>query len=349
LTAVVGAPISYQINVTNPSPAPLAGVSLTAQFDEGLDHESRARTVTLQVGNLAPQETKNFTLVLTGTKAGRFRTQVVASAGTLTDQAVHEVTITMPQMSLQIDGPKTRYKDRPADWAIRVGNPSDTPLNNVVVRDKLPAELAFVGASDGGRFEGGEVVWNLGALRPREEKVLQLTARGIALSKAAVQTVTVTADPGIRKDAQAALEIFGAPALSTRLVDEGDPAEIGKKVVYKFEIVNAGTLPATDIEVRFQVPAEMKLTDAKGPAQPPNVQGPLVVFPKLTLDPGKAINYLVEVEAVRAGDVRFRAEVLSPSLEAGPRVDEQSTRIFDPRVPPNGNPPLPPPPPPPGT
>ena len=342
-TGMVGAPLSYQITVTNPTTVPLSNVTLTAQFDEGLEHESRARTVNLNVGDLAPQESKNATLVLTPRQMGKLLTKVVATSGNISDQAIHEVTIQQAQMSLLIEGPRTRYKTRPADFTIKVGNPSDVPMTNVVVRSKLPAELEFLTASQNGQLVAGEVVWNLGNLNPREERTLQVTTRGVNLTKAAVQTVTATADPGIRKDAQAAIEIFGLPTFKTEMVDRGDPAEVGKTVSYDVNITNPGTLPATDIEVRALVPAEMKVMKASGGPFQPDIQGQTVSFQKIpTLEPGKTVSFTIEVEAMRAGDVRFRIEIRSPNLEGGPILEEEPTRIFDPRP---GN--IPPPPPPP--
>lgn len=343
-TGMVGAPVTYQITVTNPNNAPLTGTTLTAQFDEGLEHESRARTVTLGVGDLGAQQAKSATLVLTPRQAGRFVTKVVATAGNVSDQALKEITVQQAQMSLSLDGPRTRYLTRPADWFIKVGNPSDVPMSNVVVRDKLPPELEFVSATQGGQLVAGEVVWNLGNLNPREERSLQLTTRGLSLTKAAVQSVTATADPGLRKDAQVALEIFGLPALRTELTDRGDPAEVGKKVAYDLKVTNQGTLPATDIELRALIPPEMRFADAKGPTQP-NVQGQLVTFPKVaSLEPGQSLAYTIEVDTLKPGDVRFRIEVRSPNLEGGPILEEESTRIVGPGQA-NPMPPAPPPPP----
>src|SRR5205823_5554530 len=152
----------------------------------------------------------------------------------------HEVVVQQALMNLSIDGPRTRYKTRPADWTIRIGNPSDVPMTSVVVRDKLPPELEFISATEGGQFVAGEVVWNLGNLNGRQERVLQLSTRGLGLTKTATQFVTATADPGLRKDTQATLEIFGLPALRTEMVDRGDPAEVGKPVGYDIKITNQG-------------------------------------------------------------------------------------------------------------
>ena len=342
-TGMVGVPVTYQIVVSNPNSVPLPAVSLAAQFDQGLEHESGHRAVTLQVGDLPPQGSKSATLVLTPRQAGKFMTKVVATSGNLSDQAIHEIVVQQAQMSLSIDGPKTRYLGRPADWTIKVGNPSDVPVTNLVVRDKLPRELAFVSATQGGKQIADEVVWNIGNLNPREERTLQVSTRGQTLAKAAVLAVSATADPGLRKDAQAVLEILGLPALRTEMVDRGDPAEVGKKVYYDIKITNTGTLAATDIELRATVPAEMRFANATGPTRP-DVQGQMVSFPKVaSLEPNQALAYTIEVDALKAGNVRFHVEIRSPVLESGPIIEEESTSIYEPA---QANPAAPPPPPP---
>ena len=144
-----------------------------------------------------------------------------------------------------------------------------------------------------------------------------------------LQNVTATADPGLRKDAQAVLEIFGLPALRTEVDQTGNPAPVGQKVTYTVKVTNQGTLPASDIDVSAIVPAEMKLTDAKGPTQP-DVKGQVVSFPKAApLAPGQTMAYTIEVQAIKTGDVRFRVEMRSPILESGPIVEEPGTRIYD--------------------
>ena len=215
-----------------------------------------------------------------------------------------------------------------------------------------------ISASNGGQFVAGDVVWNVGNLNPREERALQLSTRGRDLTEAAVQNVTATADPGLRKDAQAALKIFGLPALKVEITDQGDPAEVGKKVIYTLKVTNQGTLPAKDIDVRATIPMEMRLSDAKAFA-PVDVQGQVVSFPKVdSLEVGQTKEFTIEVDTIKAGDVRFRMEVRSPILESGPIIEEESTRIYDPRQPnptiipvpgaalPPGQPPVPLPPPP---
>src|SRR5207248_10924886 len=138
-TAVVGVPITYQIAISNPGSGPATNVVLSDAFDAGLEHESRANPVELQIGTLAAGETKNIPLVLTPRQVGTLVNRVTATAdGGLRAQAQHPVTVQRAQLAITKTGPAARYVDRPAGWDIRVTNPGESPVSNVVIRDQLP-------------------------------------------------------------------------------------------------------------------------------------------------------------------------------------------------------------------
>jgi uncharacterized repeat protein (TIGR01451 family) len=342
-TGIIGQPLTYQITVTNPGSGALDNVTLTAQFDPNLVHEKGVNTLNLALGTLQPQEVRNAQLVLTPKAAGRLGTRVIATANNLSDSAEHFVVVQEPKLEVSIEGRNRSYLGNHVDWMIRVKNPADVPLPGVTVRDRLPPELQFVAASQNGQLAAGEVVWNLGALQPREERVLQLKTRSINIAKQAVQVVDATSEAGARQTAQAALEIFGLAALRLELGDQGDPAEVAKKVLYQAVVTNTGTLAASDIEVKITIPAETKLVAVKGATpEKETVAGQVIVFPKATnVAPQQRLVYQVEVEAIRAGDARCKVEVTSPALEGGPIFEEESTRILDAG---QGIPPPPPPP-----
>lgn len=356
-TGLVNMPVNYQITVTNPGPVNLPKVGLKVSFDPGLESPEKVRELTTSIENLGPGEARTLPLVTAIPRsAGRLGARVVATSDSISDMAEHFVVIQVASVSLNVEGPARRYKDRPVDFKIVVSNPGDMPLTNVIVRDRLPAELGFVSASDGGAFAAGEVVWNLGNLGPRAEKTLTLTARAQAVAKAAAQNITVTADGGIRADKGAALEIFALPALKTTLVDAGDPVEVGKKVLYTFEIVNTGTAPADKIEVTALVPPELKIAAVKGPAREEILGNQVRFAPVDGLAPGNRLVYEFEMEGAKAGDARFRVQVSAPILTAGTVFEEESTTVVGENgavrplapggIPPGGMPPPPPPPPP---
>lgn len=343
-TAAIGQPITLQINVTNPGSGPLENVVLTTQFDQNLQHERNVNTLNLQLGTVAPGETKPAALTLTPRAAGRLGTRVIATSNNLSDTAEHFVVVQEPQLGLSIDGPARRYLGRNVEWVLRVKNPTGAPLANVMVRNRLPAELQFVKAEQLGQFQNGEVLWNVGTLGANEERVLQLTTKTASIAKQAVMAALATADGGARKEDQKAIEIFGIPALTPQLVDQGDPAEVGKKVIYQVAITNQGAVAANDIEVKVTIPAETKFLLAKGAGEGKEMPGGVIVFPKANnVAPGQRLEYLIEVQAMRPGDTRCRLEVSSPILTGGPLIEEEPTRIADP----GAAPPIPPPPAPP--
>src|SRR5262249_6587923 len=214
--------------------------------------------------------------------------------GNLKDQAEHVLNAQQARLSLSMTGPKVKYVGRPAEFEIRVGNPGDVPVANVVVRHKLPPVLSFVSAGQGGQAADGEVVWNLGTLQPREQRALQLTTRCEKLTPAAVNVAVATADPGLKAEAEARVEILGIPALRLEVIDIGDPVEVGKQVTYVIEVTNTGSLAGKDIELKATVPIELRAVDAKGPTKE-KIDGPLVSFaPVPTLEPGKKLTYTIQ-------------------------------------------------------
>src|SRR5262249_51687803 len=231
-----------------------------------------------------------------------------------------------PQLTLAIDGPTKRYMTRPAEFTLTVANTSDVPINNVVVRNALPPELAFVAAGQNGQIAGNEVVWNVGALGPRERKLLQLTTTCQKLPPAAAQQALATAD-GVRVEAKAAIEILGTPAFNLEVKDIGDPVQVGNRLTYEIKATNPGSLVAKGVEIKAIVPKELRIVQTTGPAKE-NIAGQTVTFDKMDLNPGQTATYRIEGQAenVSPGAVRFRVELNAATLTT-PLVEEQPTKI----------------------
>jgi uncharacterized repeat protein (TIGR01451 family) len=318
----------YPITASNPGTGPATSVLLKATFDQGLEHESRYNPVELALGTLGPGEEKGVTLTLVPRRLGQLTNRLTATAdGGLSDQAQHTVNVQEPRLSLKLSGPAARYMDQPASWDIHVANSGEVPLTSVVVRDLLPAELAFQDASAGGRLEGEQVVWSLGELQPREQKLLQLTTRCVRLSPRALIRVEATADPGQSMQDEAAIEIRGLPAFRLKVVDLDDPVEAGARTTYRIEVTNQGSLPGNQVEVIAVVPAQMRVINAVAPVRH-RIEGQRVLFEPLdALEPKQTVNYSVEVQAQQAGDARFQVELRSATL-SNPVIREESTTVF---------------------
>jgi uncharacterized repeat protein (TIGR01451 family) len=200
-------------------------------------------------------------------------------------------------------------------------------LSNVLVRDRLPVELQFVGSSVGGQVSGNEITWNLGTLQGGETKTIKLSTKCLAITPAAVQMAMVTADGGLRKEAQASLEIFGAEGLRLEMRDSRDPVEVGKRNAYIINVTNKGTAAANQVVIKGVVPLQMKIIQAKG-ASAQNVQGQVVTFAPVNVAPGQTLEFTIECEALQKGDAIFRVEMGSPTLQP-PVFEEEITRIIE--------------------
>jgi uncharacterized repeat protein (TIGR01451 family) len=195
--------------------------------------------------------------------------------------------------------------------------------------------LAFVSASEGGQFVNGQVVWNLGTLPAREKRALQVTTRPQRAAARAVTTAVATADPGLQVQKEAALEILGLPAFALDLRKEGDPVAVNGRVTYRVAVTNTGSLEGNQVEILATVPPQLKVVKADGPTQAEiDPQRQTIRFPPVAaLAPKQTLNYTVEVQALQAGDVRFRVELRSLMLKE-PVSREESTTVYDPAAPP---------------
>ncbi len=330
--AVVGSPVVAQITVANPGTGPAANVVLSAAFDVALEHETRANPVELRLGTLGPNESRTVPLTLTPRQVGRADIRVTATAdGALRDQAQHTLTVQQAQLALTKKGATRKIVGRPADWDITVVNPGDVTLANVIIRDALPPELSFVSATEGGQVVDGSVEWRLGNLEPRGQRVVRVTARCERIAREVVNVAVATADPGLRVEARAPLEILGIPAYQFQLTPTAGMVEVGRRNTYNITVTNTGSLPGNRVRVTATVPVELKVISARGPSQE-TVQGNTVTFaPVDGLEPNRVLTYSIEVEALKPGDVRFRAALEAETLQP-PVIKEASTTIYDPNA-----------------
>jgi uncharacterized repeat protein (TIGR01451 family) len=165
--------------------------------------------------------------------------------------------------------------------------------------------------------------------------VIKLTTKAEKMAAAAVSVAVATADTGIRVEDRANLEILGIPAYRLQVEAKGDPVEVGKRMTYQITVTNTGSLPANKVVIKATIPPELKLVTVSGPSKE-TIAGQVVTFAAVDgIQPKQAVTYVLEVEGVKPGDVRFRAELLGETLQQ-PVIKEASTTVFDPTAGTNG-------------
>jgi uncharacterized repeat protein (TIGR01451 family) len=326
----VGVPVQFNITLANTGGAPAKGLLLSAEFDPGLEHETKANPVELPLPSLAPGERKNLPLILIPRRSGSLNVTVRASADGLPAIEVKR-TLIVPQakIAVSIAGPQSAYAGQNVTWELRVTNPTDVPLANVEARSELPAAVKFVSATELGQFVNGQVVWNIGNMGPRDSRVLQVVGRCDTAAQNVANRVTVAADGGLAETAEARLDILGLPALTMDITKSGDPVARGGKILYKVVVTNTGSLTANGVSLGVSVTPELQILRTDGPGVARNEKGRWIFPAQDGLQPKQAFTYTIEAQGMQAGDARFRADLSTATLQT-PVLKEEPTRVYDP-------------------
>ncbi len=326
----VGTPVTFTITLTNTGTAAARGLLLSAEFDKGLEHETKADPVELPMPSLGAGERKSIPLILTPRTAGLLNVTVKVTAdGGLQREVKRTLTVPRAQVTLSLNGPRSQYVGQTVTWDIRVTNPTDIPLANVEVRNELPAEVQFVSATELGQNVNGQVVWNVGNMGPRDQRVLQVVGRCTQAAQNVANKARVSADGGLGELAEARIDILGLPAFNMEITKTGDPVALGGKVTYKVVVSNRGSLPANGVSLGVSVTPQLQITRTDGPKPARNEQGRWI-FPALDgLQPGQSFSYTIEAQGMQAGDARFRADLTTATLQT-PVLKEEPTVVFDP-------------------
>jgi uncharacterized repeat protein (TIGR01451 family) len=337
-SALAGESIPVRVAITNASAAPAENVVVWAQFDNGLTHSSPENPVELTAGTILAGQTKVLDLPLTAKKAGRYGIRAnVTGDGNLAARAPGvTVDVRRAEIASAAVGPKLVYLNQEFPWTVTLRNNGDAPVSNIVVRASLPPEVRAKAASDGGQVASNSVEWKLNELAAGDQKTLKVTAEALRLAATASMTVKISGDAtsggrsvgdSIESKTESMVAIIGTPAVVLELATPPGVLEVGKRAAFKLRVRNAGTVSARNIEVAAFAPPEMRLVRGTGSAQVHIDASGKIAFPPVDeLRPGETLTLTIDVEAIQAGDGRFRAEVKAAHLKR-PLQEEQSARV----------------------
>jgi uncharacterized repeat protein (TIGR01451 family) len=168
--SIFGTPLEYVIVIRNTGSSPAAQVhvedrlSADAAFVRSQPPaDVHADRLAWDLGALAPGTERRLTVVLQPTRQGEF-----VSAATVTCAATSrfQTQIAEPRLMLRVTGPESVRSGESAMFQLQVTNKGATPIQNVVVRDRLPTGLRHP--------QGGFIETSLGMLAPAETKRLTL-------------------------------------------------------------------------------------------------------------------------------------------------------------------------------
>jgi uncharacterized repeat protein (TIGR01451 family) len=321
-TAIVGEDIPYNITVSNSGNAIARQVVVTDNVPDGLAHSTGQSILTLDIGDLGPNQSRTLPVVLKAVRRGRVCNTASATspnAGRVTAEAC--TAIVQPGLQVTKSGPAEQFIGKTADYTITVINVGDTPLNNVTVTDTAPQVTRILNAS-GATIAGTQAQWVLPQLAPGERRSLSLT---LTTATAGTHANTVAAAAaGLTANAQAATLWRGLGAMLVEVVDSPDPILIGGTTTYTIRVTNQGSADLVNVNTVGTFPREVTPTAA----QNGTISGSTVRFQTIPrIGVGQSATFTVTGRGAVEGDGRVKFSFTEDSL-GSPVIEEESTRVF---------------------
>jgi uncharacterized repeat protein (TIGR01451 family) len=332
---IAGENVTLVFSITNPGDGMAEGVKLKALLPEGLEH-ARGKVLELEIGNLAPKETKTTQLVCLAKGGGLQKCSIhAAGEGNLTAHDATQIEILTPKLDVAMSGPKLRYLDRHAIYVSKVSNPGSAPASNVEIHTLVPVGFQFHQANHGGRYQEATrvVTWTLGEIPPGQSKEVAVDLVPIEAGEHRL-VAQVKAARGLQSEADTRTLVEGLPSLFIEVGHVDDPIEVGAETAYEIRIANTGTKMETNIEVTCTLPEQMEMRGAKcSTTLKYRQEGRELVFePLARLAPKADVILRIQVKGTAPGDVRFRTRIRADGLKE-PVLREESTRIYSDETP----------------
>lgn len=261
-----------------------------------------------------PQDQANSNL------SGAMRT-VAATLPTPGDRQLEGIQV--PTIAIEKIAPPEIQVNQMAAFSIVVRNTGRVAAEDVTVHDQVPSNTQFVNATPqpAANASSNHLMWQLGTLKPGEEKTIQLNLRPTRAGEiGSVAQVTFATRAAVRSTVT-------EPILA---IEHSGPLQslLGQNVMLDITVHNKGTGVARDVLIQENVPPQLKYSDnfreleyavgTLGPGQSKRIQ--------LTLQAAQVGQFRNIVQAVGTGVAAAKheidMEVIAPQLKAtsdGPR------------------------------
>jgi uncharacterized repeat protein (TIGR01451 family) len=326
--AILGDTTSLVFAVANPGDCAAEKARISVTLPPGLE-SARGNKLSYDLGDLQPGETRTLQVPCATKAAGEQRCEAIVEAEGLKTGDTVTINVIQPRLDVEVHGPKLRYLERRAVYAIKVSNPGEAPAVNVFVTHLVPEGFKFVSADNGGSHEAGIrlVKWFIGDLAPGQSKEVKVELQTISAGE---HTHKVVASGGrtMRTEKELVTRVEGQSEVLLEVTDLDDPIEVGGETAYEVKVSNTGSKTETKLQVICTLPSQLEFKSAQGPVQFRQAGGEVVFEAVPELAPHGELVFKVLVKAKAKGDARFRARLTSTNLPE-PVEKVESTHVYE--------------------
>jgi len=324
-------PIEYTFVVSNEGTGSVEDVVITDRLPEGLAKADGGRTISIDVGTLAPGESREFQSQVRASRRGEFTNAATARGAGGISADSNEVVTMVREPELEIVKAASRddqYLGRNVTYDIEVTNVGDGVARDTIIVDELAQGARFVSATEGGRMVENKVTWNVGALRPNDTRTVSVTLTRDT-DGMLVNTASASAYCAKTVDATARTQFTGIPAILLEVVDLEDPIEVGNTVTYVITATNQGTKADRNVRIACALAEGQTFVSATGATEGRARNGDVIFRPVDMLGPKEQAVWRVVVRNDQAGDIRFAVSMSSDFLGERPVRETESTNIYE--------------------
>jgi uncharacterized repeat protein (TIGR01451 family) len=207
-----------------------------------------------------------------------------------------------------------------ATFKFTVTATGDAACTGTKVTAPVPAGTTFVSADNGGAQAGGNVVWNVGNLNPKESKTFTMVVRSGAAGNI---NASATASCGCAAPVtdQCSTGVRGVPDIGTSIEDDDGVIQVGSPHSYRYVVKNQGQVELTNVTMvaEFEAGLDYVSTNWAGGAA---AAGNKVTWKIGTLKAGETKTFSFVAKGTKAGDLIVTTTTTSDQTRAV-RNDEQ--------------------------
>lgn len=324
--AVVGQDLVYTVVVQNTGTAVATGVQVLDTIPEGLVYATGEKTLSVNLGNMAPGTAKQIQVPVRAAKRGQFCNQAMAKSANVGEVKAEACTVvTQPMLKIEKSGVKEQFCGKNAAYEIVVTNPGDEAVNDVVVTDTAPQGTRIVAAPNA-TIAGSTATWRIPKMAGGTKATLAITLTSATPGSQCNGVAARTAE-GLSANAEACTVWKGMSAILVQLQDHPDPLMVGERTTYTIEVTNQGTAEDTTVKIVANFAAEVDPVSASG-VTAGAISGKTVTFaPVAKLAPKQKVTWTVVGQAAAVGDHRLKVELTSDLLKT-PVTQEESTHVY---------------------
>ena len=300
-----------------------SNISVRDLVPDLLKHET-GNDIECPIGKLAPNEVREIVLPVIATKTGSGVNRAVLTAdGGIQKHLESTIAVIGDQLVLTRTGHNRVYVERPAVFTNTIRNEGNLKVSQVRIAEIVPAGMEFETASDGGKFDAARnaVVWTLGPLAPGDDRAL--TVKYVPKETGTLSgKITATGATGSTAVVNSSVEVVGRPELQMETLSATGVVTVGDKITSKFQLKNTGSATARNVQLRIQLPPELRLVNVRGTKFQKTKNNTVIFDPIDELSPRSHAAFELVLEPTEEADARMSIEISANHLTKPHRREE---------------------------